>query len=133
MSVLDEFLSDISGLIRVRQRQQPIEPMLYQEEERIVRRNMQMIFEQAQIALLREEQKIYQATLQKAQNYLLRFFQSNPASEAVSQRLAVLLDTGIIQQLPDIYRSLDAIQSLLIMREQRLLESEIPDQLESGQ
>jgi hypothetical protein len=44
-----------------------------------------------------------------------------------------LLDTGIIQQLPDIYRSLDAIQSLLIMREQRLLESETPDQLESGQ
>ena len=133
MSVLGEFLSDLSGLIRVRQREQPIEPMLHQEEERIVRRNMQMIFEQAQIALLREEQKIYQATLQKAQNYLLRFFQSNPASEAVSQRLAVLLDTGIIQQLPDIYRSLDAIQSLLIMREQRLLESEIPDQLESGQ
>ena len=133
MSVLDEFLSDLSGLIRVRQRQQPIEPMLHQEEERIVRRNMQMIFEQAQIALLREEQKIYQATLQKAQNYLLRFFQSNPASEAVSQRLAVLLDTGIIQQLPDIYRSLDAIQSLLIMREQRLLESETPDQLESNQ
>lgn len=133
MFVLDEFLSDLSGLIRVRQREQPIEPMLHQEEERIVRRNMQMIFEQAQIALLREEQKIYQATLQKAQNYLLRFFQSNPASEAVSQRLAVLLDTGIIQQLPDIYRSLDAIQSLLIMREQRLLESETPDQLESGQ
>ncbi|MGB0459167.1 MAG: uroporphyrinogen-III C-methyltransferase [Porticoccaceae bacterium] len=132
-SVLDEFLSDLGGLIRVRQRQQPIEPMLHQEEERIVRRNMQMIFEQAQIALLREEQKIYQATLQKAQNYLLRFFQSNPASEAVSQRLAVLLGANIIQQLPDIYRSLDAIQSLLIMREQRLLESETPEQRESDQ
>ena len=90
-----------------------------------------MIFEQAQIALLREEQKIYQATLQKAQNYLLRFFQSNPASEAVSQRLAVLLGANIIQQLPDIYRSLDAIQSLLTMREQRLLESETPEQRES--
>lgn len=133
MSVLDEFLSDLSGLIRVRQRQQPIEPMLHQEEERIVRRNMQMIFEQAQIALLREEQKIYQATLQKAQNYLLRFFQSNPSSEGVSQRLAVLLGANIIQQLPDIYRSLDAIQSLLIMREQRLLESETPEQRESDQ
>jgi len=131
ISVLDEFLSDLSGLIRVRQRQQPIEPMLHQEEELIVRRNMQMIFEQAQIALLREEQKIYKAILQKAQNYLLRYFQSNPASETVSQRLAVLLGANIIQKLPDIYRSLDAIQSLLIMREQRLLESETPEQRES--
>jgi uroporphyrin-3 C-methyltransferase len=132
-SVLDKFISDLSGLIRVRQRQNPIEPMLHQEEEHIVRRNMQMIFEQAQIALLREEQGIYQATLQKAQDYLLRFFQSNPASEAVSQRLALLLDAQIIQQLPDIYRSLDAIQSLLIMREQRLLENEATDQPESSQ
>ncbi|MGB1333879.1 MAG: uroporphyrinogen-III C-methyltransferase [Porticoccaceae bacterium] len=133
LSVLDEFLSDLSGLIRVKQREKPIEPMLQQEEEHIVRRNMQMIFEQAQIALLREEQKIYQAALQKAQDYLLRFFQSNPASEAVSQRLAVLSETGIVQQLPDIYRSLDAIQSLLIIREQRLLEPETPSQLESSQ
>lgn len=133
LSVLDEFLSDLSGLIRVKQRQNPIEPMLQQQEEHIVRRNMQMIFEQVQIALLREEQKIYQAALQKAQDYLLRFFQSNPASEAVSQRLAVLSETGIVQQLPDIYRSLDAIQSLLVIREQRLLETETPSQLESGQ
>ncbi len=133
LSVLDEFLSDLSGLIRVKQRKNPIEPMLQQQEEHIVRRNMQMIFEQAQIALLREEQKIYQAALQKAQDYLLRFFQSNPASETVSQRLAVLSETGIVQQLPDIYRSLDAIQSLLIIREQRLLEPETPSQLESSQ
>ena len=133
LSVLDEFLSDLSGLIRVKQRKNPIEPMLQQQEEHIVRRNMQMIFEQAQIALLREEQKIYQAALQEAQDYLLRFFQSNPASETVSQRLAVLSETGIVQQLPDIYRSLDAIQSLLIIREQRLLEPETPSQLESSQ
>jgi len=132
-TVLDEFLTDLSGLIRVRQRQNPIEPMLRPEEERIVRRNMQMIFEQAQVALLREEQRIYQAALEKAQNYLQRFFQSNPSSEAVSQRLAVLLETSIIQQLPDIYRSLDGIQSLLIMREQRLLETETTDQLEVNQ
>jgi uroporphyrin-3 C-methyltransferase len=132
-SILDDFLADLSGLIRVRKRQTPIEPMLYQEEERIVRRNMQMMFEQAQVALLREEQKIYQATLEKAQNYLLRFFQSNPASETVLQRLSVLLESNIVQQLPDIYRSLDAIQALLIMREQRLLESENVMPLENDQ
>ena len=132
LSVLDEFLNDLSGLIRVRQRQNPIEPMLQPEEERIVRRNMQMIFEQAQVALLREEQRIYQATLEKAQNYLQRFFQSNPSSEAVSQRLAVLLETSIIQQLPDIHKSLEAVQSLLVMREQRLLETQTTDQLEAN-
>jgi uroporphyrin-3 C-methyltransferase len=94
---------------------------------------MQMIFEQAQISLLREEQRIYKITLEKAQTYLFRFFQSNPSSEAVSQRLTLLLDTPIIQQLPDIHSSLDAIQALLIMREQRLLEGENSVLLESDQ
>lgn len=132
LSVLDEFLMDLSGLIRVRQRQNPIEPMLQPQEQQIVRRNMQMIFEQAQVALLREEQRIYQATLEKAQNYLQRFFQSNTSTEAVSRRLAVLLETSIIQQLPDIHRSLDAIQSLLMMREQRLIETKTTDQSEAN-
>ena len=132
LSVLDKFLMDLSSLIRIRQRQNPIEPMLQPEEQRIVRRNMQMIFEQAQVALLREEQGIYQATLEKAQNYLQRFFQSNTSTEAVSRRLAVLLETSIIQQLPDIHRSLDAIQSLLLMREQRLIETKTTDQSEAN-
>jgi uroporphyrin-3 C-methyltransferase len=130
-TILGEFLSDLSGLIRVRQRQNPIEPLLLPAEEQIVRRNMQMIFEQAQISLLREEQKIYQVTLEKAQYYLQRFFQSNPQSEAVSRRIAVLLDTSIVQDLPDIHGSLDAIQALLIMREQRILENENSTALES--
>lgn len=132
-TVLDQFLADLSGLVRVRQRQQPIEPILLPREEQIVRRNMQLIFEQAQISLLREEQKIYLLSLEKAQNYLQRFFQSNPASTAVGQRIAVLQETSIVQQLPDIDQSLDAIQALLIIREQRILESENPTALESDQ
>lgn len=132
-TVLDEFLTDLSSLVRVRQRQNPIEPILLPYEERIVRRNMQMIFEQAQLSLLREEQKIYRATLEKAQHYLQRFFQSNPASQAVNQRIAVLLDTSITQQIPDVHNSLEAIQALLIMREQRIIEGEKSIPLESGQ
>jgi uroporphyrin-3 C-methyltransferase len=132
-TVLDEFLTDLSSLVRVRQRQNPIEPILLPYEERIVRRNMQMIFEQAQLSLLREEQKIYRATLEKAQHYLQRFFQSNPASQAVNQRIAVLLDTSITQQIPNVHNSLEAIQALLIMREQRIIEGEKSIPLESGQ
>jgi hypothetical protein len=44
-----------------------------------------------------------------------------------------LLESNIVQQLPDIYRSLDAIQALLIMREQRLLESDNVIPLENDQ
>ena len=132
-SVMPSFLADLASLVRVRQRQIPIEPMLHQQEEQIVRRNLYMMFEQAQVALLREEQSIYRATLLRAQNYLQRFFQSNPSNQVLYKRLEVLLGTDIVQQLPKIYKSLEAIQGLLIVREQRLFGGDEPKQVEPEQ
>ena len=130
VGVLDKFLADFSGLIRVRERQSPIEPILERAEEQTVRQNLQMMLEQAQLALLREEQVIYQQSLLKAQEYLLRFFKMTATAEGISQRLQRLADTNIIQQLPDIHRSLEAVQNLLVVRQQRLLDSQRSEQSE---
>ena len=128
--VLDKFLADFSGLIRVRERQSPIEPILERSEEQTVRQNLQMMLEQAQLALLREEQVIYQQSLFKAQEYLQRFFQLTAAAEGIIQRLQQLAETNIIQQLPNIHGSLEALQALLVERQQRLLDSKRIDQTE---
>ena len=126
--VLDKFLADFAGLIRVRERQSPIEPILERTEEQTVRQNLQMMLEQAQLALLREEQVIYQQSLLKAQEYLLRFFKMTATAEGIGQRLQRLANTNIIQQLPDIHRSLEAVQNLLVVRQQRLLDSQQSEQ-----
>ena len=130
VGVLDKFLADFSGLIRVRERQSPIEPILERAEEQTVRQNLQMMLEQAQLALLREEQIIYQQSLVKAQEYLQRFFKVTASAEGISQRLQRLADTNIIQQLPSIHSSLEAVQNLLVVRQQRLLDSKRPQQAE---
>jgi len=118
-------------LIRVRERQSPIEPILERAEEQTVRQNLQMMLEQAQLALLREEQVIYQQSLVKAQEYLQRFFKVTASAEGISQRLQRLADTNIIQQLPSIHSSLEAVQNLLVVRQQRLLDSKRSEQAES--
>ena len=130
VGVLDKFLADFSGLIRVRERQSPIEPILERAEEQTVRQNLQMMLEQAQLALLREEQVIYQQSLLKAQDYLQRFFKVTASAEGIGQRLQRLADTNIIQQLPSIHSSLEAVQNLLVVRQQRLLDSKRPQQAE---
>ena len=130
VGVLDKFLADFSGLIRVRERQSPIEPILERAEEQTVRQNLQMMLEQAQLALLREEQVIYQQSLVKAQEYLQRFFKVTASAEGISQRLQRLADTNIIQQLPSIHSSLEAVQNLLVVRQQRLLDSKRSEQAE---
>jgi uroporphyrin-III C-methyltransferase len=130
VGILHKFLADFSGLIRVRERQSPIEPILERAEEQTVRQNLQMMLEQAQLALLREEQVIYQQSLLKAQEYLLRYFKMTAMAEGISQRLERLADTDIIQQLPDIHRSLEAVKNLLVVRQQRLLDSQQSQQAE---
>jgi uroporphyrin-3 C-methyltransferase len=133
VGVLDKFLADFSGLIKVRQRQNPIEPILERAEEQIVRQNLQLMLEQAQLALLREEQIIYQQSLLKAQEYLHRFFKISAMGEGISQRLQRLADTNIIQQLPNIHSSLEAVQNLLVLRQQRLFDSQQSEPAESKQ
>lgn len=114
------FVDGVSQLIRVTQRDQPIEPLLQANEEGIVRHNLRLMLEQAQSAVMREEQAIYSQSLVKAQRWLAQYFQLNPNAVIIQQRLASLSEQEIIQQLPDINGSLQAIETLIALRNSRL-------------
>lgn len=114
------FFYEIRSLVRVTQRKTPIEPILQPAEAALVKYNLAMMLEQAQIALLREEQGIFETSLAKADDYLSRFFQSNSKVQAVTERLTVLRQMSVQQQLPAITRNLEALETLLVTRQQRL-------------
>lgn len=114
------FFSDIRSLVRVTQRTNPIEPVLQPAESALVKFNLRMMLEQAQMALMREEQIIFESSLSKAESYLARFFQSNVSAQTVSNRLQILRQMPIQQQLPAISRTLEALETLLVTRQQRL-------------
>jgi uroporphyrin-3 C-methyltransferase len=114
------FFYEIQSLVRVTKREKPIEPILQPTESALVKYNLSMMLEQAQIALLREEQVIFETSLAKADNYLSRFFQSSTNVKAVADRLVVLRQMSVQQQLPTINRTLEALETLLVTRQQRL-------------
>lgn len=114
------FVDGVSQLIRISQRDQPIEPLLQANEEGVVRHNLRLMLEQAQSAVMREEQAIYSHSLDKAQRWLAQYFQLNPDAEVIKQRLASLSEQEIVQQLPDINGSLQAIETLIALRNSRL-------------
>ena len=118
------FITSVSQLIRVSQRSQPIEPLLQVHEEAIVRQNLRLMLEQAQSAVMREEQAIYSQSLEKAQRWLAQYFQLNPSATVIQQRLANLSDMEIVQQLPNISDSLQAIETLVALRSSRLTTTE---------
>lgn len=121
-SVLAGFSQKVAQLIRVRQRSQPIEPMLQPEEATLVRHNIRLMLEQAQSALLREQQVIYSQSISKAQSWLAQYFQLNPSAQVLSGRLSELAKAQVVQQLPEINTSLEAIETAVVMRQSRLVD-----------
>ncbi|MGB2001810.1 MAG: uroporphyrinogen-III C-methyltransferase [Porticoccaceae bacterium] len=121
-SVLAGFSQKVAQLIRVRQRSQPIEPMLQPEEATLVRHNIRLMLEQAQSALLREQQVIYSQSISKAQSWLAQHFQLNPSAQVLSGRLSELAKAQVVQQLPEINTSLEAIETAVFMRQSRLVD-----------
>lgn len=121
-SVLAGFSQKVAQLIRVRQRSQPIEPMPQPEEATLVRHNIRLMLEQAQSALLREQQVIYSQSISKAQSWLAQYFQLNPSAQVLSGRLSELAKAQVVQQLPEINTSLEAIETAVVMRQSRLVD-----------
>jgi uroporphyrin-3 C-methyltransferase len=113
---LERFTEKFGNLIVLQKRQQPIEPLLSRAEQTMVRQNLYLLLEQAQSALLREEQGIYSNSLNKAETLLRRYFQLNSESEASIARLQTLAERSVSQLLPDISGSQNAIQTVLNLR-----------------
>ena len=121
-SVLAGFSQKVAQLIRVRQRSQPIEPILQPEEATLIRHNIRLMLEQAQSALLREQQVIYSQSISKAQSWLAQHFKLNPSAQVLSGRLSELAKAQVVQQLPEINTSLEAIETAVVMRQSRLVD-----------
>ena len=116
VETLERFSEKFGSLIVLQKRQQPIEPLLSGVEQTMVRQNLYLLLEQAQGALLREEQAIYSSSLNKAEILLRNYFQLNSESEASIARLQALAERSVSQQLPDISGSQNAIQTALNLR-----------------
>jgi uroporphyrin-3 C-methyltransferase len=83
------------------------------EEDQQLRHNLAIFLEQAQMALLREEQAIYQASLEKAQVWLNNYFELNESAIPLVEQLALLEQENVVQQLPDISEGLEVLRDYI--------------------
>lgn len=120
----ERFSQKLGQLIVVQKRSQPIEPLLSIDEQSIIQGNINLLLEQAQSALLREETEIYSASLEKSAALLTRYFELNSQSEALIERLNILKQLPVVQSLPDISGSIVAVQTALNLRQNRISDEE---------
>ena len=104
-------MSSLESLVVIQQHDRAVEPLLSPEQGHYLRQNLQLLLEQAQLALLRQQQVIYETSLSRSIELIGRYFDAaNSATQALSQALEQLNRLQVAPQMPSINGSLDKLQ-----------------------
>ena len=122
--IVDDFIQQLSRLVRVTHRQQPIEPLLLDSEVRVIKQNLRLMLEQAQSAVMAEEPAVYSVSLDKAERWVMQHFHLDENAQVILQRLTSLKGREIVQQLPQINGSLAAIETFVALRQAQLSQTQ---------
>lgn len=110
-------LAKLSQYVTVTRRDLPFEALMDPQWEGLVRQNLRMLLEQSQAALLTGNQALFEESLQRASHWLREFFRADEtAAGALSDELIKLQSTTITVPIPDISRSLQALDSVIASR-----------------
>lgn len=113
-SLLDTGWARLRQLVTVRRHDQPVQAVLGEAGQALVREALRLDLAQAQLALLRAEPAVYVASLRAAQARLTRHFQLLPRAEldSLGQELDGLMAVDIRPALPDLATSIGALDAL---------------------
>lgn len=106
-------LVKMSGIVRVERVDVALDPVLLPTEVELLRLNLRLALEQAQLALMREEQAIYDVSLQKAMTYVQESFGDAPEVAVFVEDLESLSAEKVTQPLPLLGDTIKALQTYI--------------------
>jgi len=110
----------LSDYIVIRRREVPMQALMDPQWEGLVRQNMRMLLEQAQVALLSGNQSLYEESLQRAQHWVSQFLDTDEATARAMLRELTQLEGQTVQvKMPDMNRSLQALDEAMKQRLQQ--------------
>jgi uroporphyrin-3 C-methyltransferase len=114
---LARFGDELKDLVVVRKHDEGLETLVTPEQEAYLRQSLRLIIEQSQIALLKQEQKLYDASIDDALELLNGYYDTErPDTQSVISRLKELKQTQITPELPDISGSQQALAEFIDKR-----------------
>ncbi|AOY89036.1 hypothetical protein BKP64_13165 [Marinobacter salinus] len=112
-----KFKSTLMQVVVVRRLDEPVKPLLSPDQSAYARLNLQLMLEEAEMAVLRGNQSLYERSLAKARDTIDTWYNaSNTRVMALSETLAELASRNIDPKLPDISKSLDLLKERLAGR-----------------
>ncbi|SDM93242.1 uroporphyrinogen-III C-methyltransferase [Vreelandella arcis] len=111
---LARFGEELKDLVMIRHHDEALETLVTPEQESYLRQSLRLILEQAQLALLKEEQGLYEASIDKALNLLNGYYDtSREEAQRVIERLEELKQKTVEPELPDISGSQQAMAEFI--------------------
>lgn len=102
-----------ASMVRIRETNERVEPMLSPDAEYFLRLNLQLQLQAARLSLLLGESASYQQTLQDAESWLTQYFDGNStAVKAALEMIEGAKDTSLVSERPDIAGSLRLLRQL---------------------
>ena len=112
-SIMSSFIESFSNYVRVIDHSDKPEAILPPDETAYLHMNLRFMLERAQIALLREQQAIYEKNLSQAIFWIKSYFSTSPKAKAYERSLVALKEKNISINLPDISHSLELLHDYI--------------------
>ncbi|WP_164517126.1 uroporphyrinogen-III C-methyltransferase [Vreelandella venusta] len=111
---LARFGEELKDLVVIRQHDEALETLITPEQESYLRQSLRLILEQSQLALLKEEQALFEASIDKALTLLNGYYDTErEETQSVIARLQELKQTQVQPELPDISASQQALAGFI--------------------
>lgn len=105
--------AEMKTLVTIRRTDRPIDALLAPEQMVFLRHNLRLKLEAARLALLQKDTAVYRASLEEAGEWIGAYFNHDAAAvKALLEQLKTLSALELQPALPDISRSLAAIEAL---------------------
>lgn len=111
---LARFGEELKDLVMIRHHDEALETLVTPEQESYLRQSLRLILEQSQLALLKEEQSLYEASIDKALELINGYYDtSREEAQSVIERLEELKEVSVEPELPDISGSQQAMAEFI--------------------
>ncbi|NNC55034.1 MAG: hypothetical protein HKO07_04845, partial [Pseudomonadales bacterium] len=112
--------AELKSLVVIQQRDASVKPLLPPDQQYYLRNNLQLLINQAQLALLDGRQAPYSASLRSAFTWMQDYFpMQETANEQVAKQLADLSEVTVAAEYPDVSASLLAIKAFIAEQHRR--------------
>ena len=116
-----EIFGDVSRLVQIRRVDQTQLPKLESSQRFLAYENLRLQLLAGQLALLRRDQEVFEASIQQSRAWLIAYFEEPDAAVmSFDRRLVEISEIKFAWEVPSISKTLDLMREEIKRREQRL-------------